>query len=322
MSLDITETTKTKWFALDGAEILVLRIAAALMIINAGLLIFRGGAIDAQAYSGLFALAIFVGALGQFYRLSGRGTGIGDALTCLALMLLFSNSALVFNFLLLPLNGHPIDGYLLQFDTWLGYSWPGIVSWAGDVPWFNELSRFAYISVMPQLTILILLLGFMGKKIWLHRMLLLLVTTTVVLIAFWSLFPSHGPSAMFTLSDEVAAKTRPMVTSEYGQRLLTMMISGPETVTPAHVEGLIAFPSYHTTMAFICTFAAIGLRKLFPVFLVLNLIVLPGTLIHGGHHLADLFGGAILFGLGVWMAERIVRAHLNDYESTQSSANA
>ena len=315
MSLEISETSRTKWFALDGVEVLVLRVAVALMAINAGLLIFRGGAIDAQAYSGLFALSVFVGALGQFYRLSGRGAGIGDALTCLALMLLFSNSALVFNFLLLPLSGYPIDSYLLQFDAMFGYSWPGIVSWAGDVPWFNEVVRGAYVSVMPQLTLLILVLGFMGKKIWLHRMLILLVTTTVVLIAFWSIFPSHGPSAMFALSEDVVAKTRPLVSSEYGQRLLAMMTSGPEKVTPAHVEGLIAFPSYHTTMAFICTFAALGIRKLFPVFLIVNLLVLPGTLIHGGHHLADLFGGAILFVLGVWMAERIVRNYANDYKN-------
>ncbi|MEM8750100.1 MAG: phosphatase PAP2 family protein [Pseudomonadota bacterium] len=289
-------------------------MAMALIAINAVLMMFRGGAIDAQAYGLLFAAAVAVGALGQFYRRSGRGDAIGDALTCTALMILFSNAGLVFNFLLLPLATSSIDLHLIEIDSWFGYSWPAAVEFAANNPWINEITRYAYNSTMPQITVLVVLLGLMGRKIWLHRLLLLIVTTTIVLIAFWALFPSHGPSAFYTLSPEVAAAANPVVGSDYGVRLLEMMKTGPERVTPAHVEGLIAFPSYHTTLAFICAYCAYGIRFLFPIFLTLNLIILPGTLMHGGHHLVDLFAGLVLFLLGLWAINRLTRRNAHAYD--------
>ncbi len=309
MHSSLETMTSRKWFVLDKVETFVLRMALVVMALNAGLMAFRGGSIDVQAYSTLFFAAFAVGALGQFYRISGRSNAIGDALTCTALMILFSNSALVFNFLLLPLATQSIDPLLMQWDAMLGYSWPDMVAFAAAHPTINEIARYAYMSTMPQITVLVVLLGLMGRKIWLHRLLLLIVTTTIILISFWAIFPTHGPSAFYTLSDEVTAAARPIVGSQYGVRLLEMMKTGPEMVTPAHVEGLIGFPSYHTTLAFICAYCAFGIRRLFPAFLLLNAIILPGTLMHGGHHLVDLFAGAALFVVGLIAVNKVIASN-------------
>ncbi|MEL6947337.1 MAG: hypothetical protein AAFO73_06840, partial [Pseudomonadota bacterium] len=68
----------------------------------------------------------------------------------------------------------------------------------------------------------------------------------------------------------------------------------------------------------ICAWCAFGFRPLFPAFLVLNALILPGTLIHGGHHLVDLPAGFCLFLIGAFFANRIVSAvERNERQRTQ-----
>ncbi|MEL6744925.1 MAG: phosphatase PAP2 family protein [Pseudomonadota bacterium] len=290
----------------NSVEMVVLRLMAGLFVLNAGLMLFRGGAIDGAAYGVLFLLALLLGSIGQYYRYSGRGEAIGDALTCAALMILFSNSIIVFNYLLLPIERPVIDPMLMVADSWLGYSWPAAVQFGADHPWFNLTVKYAYMTTMPQITVLVVLLGLTGRRVWLHRLLVSISVTSVFLICFWALFPSHGPSAFYTLSQDLIRAVQPIVGPHYGETLKTMMAEGPKVVRPSDVEGLIAFPSYHTTLAFICAWCAFGFRPLFPAFLVLNALILPGTLIHGGHHLVDLPAGFLLFLIGALIANRVV----------------
>lgn len=291
---------------LSTVEMVVLRLVAGLFVLNLGLMMFRGGAIDGMAYGVLVLLAVLLGSIGQYYRHSGRGEAIGDALTCSALMILFSNSVIVFNYLLLPVERPVIDHHLIALDTLIGYSWPAAVQFGADHPWFNVVVKYAYMTTMPQITVLVVLLGLTGRRIWLHRLLLSICVTSVLLICFWALFPSHGPSAFYSLSQNLINAVQPIVGPNYGETLKTMMADGPKVVRPSDVEGLIAFPSYHTTLAFICAWCAFGFRPLFPAFLVLNALILPGTLIHGGHHFVDLPAGFILFLLGAIIANRVV----------------
>ena len=37
-----------------------------------------------------------------------------------------------------------------------------------------------------------------------------------------------------------------------------------------------------------------------------NLLMVPATLVHGGHHLVDLLGGVAVFAACLWLAHRAV----------------
>jgi membrane-associated phospholipid phosphatase len=50
-------------------------------------------------------------------------------------------------------------------------------------------------------------------------------------------------------------------------------------------------------LAVCCAYAARGIRILFPLLLALNLLVILATPLIGGHHFADLVGGALLTAL-------------------------
>ena len=50
-----------------------------------------------------------------------------------------------------------------------------------------------------------------------------------------------------------------------------------------------------------------SIRLLFPVFLLVNLLMLPAILLHGGHHLIDVFGGFSVFALSLVATNAILR---------------
>lgn len=64
--------------------------------------------------------------------------------------------------------------------------------------------------------------------------------------------------------------------------------------------GIVCFPSYHTVMAILFTFAVRGLT-IFWMALPLNVIMLIAIPFAGNHYLADMIGGAIIAVLTIWL---------------------
>ena len=250
------------------------------------------------------AAVIFVGIL---YRASGRSERISLALVATGILVLFTMVLSIFNYLLLPLYREPLDLYLVQIDTWLGYSWPAIVKFSGHHPFFNELTRYAYVSSLPQIALLIIILGFNGKQKDLHECILFIIVSGLVTIGFWAVFPTFGTSILYDISGTIEQAARPLVGSAYGAELLRLGTEGPNYITPEDIEGLVAFPSFHTILALITIYAARTTNWLFPIVFAVNLFVLPGVLIHGGHHLIDVFGGILVAFATIYLTHPFVQ---------------
>jgi PAP2 superfamily len=60
----------------------------------------------------------------------------------------------------------------------------------------------------------------------------------------------------------------------------------------AHVEGIISFPSFHTTLAILLVYGARHHRWLLAVLVPLNMLLIAAALSVGGHYLVDLPAGA------------------------------
>ncbi|GJL59341.1 MAG: hypothetical protein NPIRA03_21980 [Nitrospirales bacterium] len=271
-----------------------------------GMVYIRHIGFDWFSYSFFFALGIFMIAVGLFYRSSGRSERISMTLMATGLLLLFTIVLSVFGYLLLPLWREPIDPFLVQVDAWFGYSWPDIVQFAGRHPFLNELTRYAYLSSIPQMALLFIILGFGGKQKELHVFILSITASGLATLGFWALFPAFGTSVLYDISGSIEQAARPLVGSAYGAELLRLGAEGPKFISPRDMGGLVAFPSYHTIMAILAMYSARTTRWWFPILVIINLFVLPGVLIHGGHHLIDVFGGLLTACCIIYVARQVV----------------
>lgn len=287
-------------------ERFVLLITTCLVGLSIAQVVWRGIGFDWAAYGSIGAIALVCIAGGQFYRISGRSERIGVALTCTGLFAVFSAFMVVFNYLLMPITRPSIDPWLVWIDGLYGYHWPDVMAWSVQQPTASLVLKLVYMSTVPQLAVLVVILGLTGRVRQLHVFLLSVVITSVTGVVFWGMFPSHGPSAMFSLPPEVVRSLNPVVADDYGRELLRLATNGPDYISPENVKGLIAVPSFHAVLAFQAIYAMRGVKWLFPIFLIVNILILPSTLVHGGHHLIDLPIGFLWFLAGLWIAKRTV----------------
>ncbi|WP_245475565.1 phosphatase PAP2 family protein [Mesorhizobium sp. M7A.F.Ca.US.006.01.1.1] len=260
-------------------------------------------------HSHLFSIgfAIVMTALGQFYRRVRKAERIALTAHALALFILFSVVASLFNLLLLPRHSKPIDATLVWIDSWFGYSWPDACAWISQYPFLSHTLRQIYSLTLVQILFVFLFLGMANDRKQLHAAMLAMVSAALATIFCWALFPSSGASAYWTLDPEIDRIVGPVVNSAYGAELNRLLVEGTKDISAMRVTGLIGFPSFHTVMALMSLVAMWPYPLVRLVLILVNATLLPAILVHGGHNLMDVFGGAVItmtsWRVGLWAFE-------------------
>lgn len=291
------------------AEAFVLRVTAVAALINVALIFLRGSRVDYVAYGALVGLVSALLVLGYFYRRSGRSGTIGALATSAGLFIAFTAMMSLLNYLLAPNPNPPIDHWLLKMDTALGFHWPEILEWAAQHPLFNAFMRFSYTFTLPQIALLFVVLSFSSRIEDLHGLMITVVIAGTITVMFWSLYPSLGPSAFYHVPEETLRAVQPVVGPDYGAEILTVLNNGTPFLSPDEFRGLIAFPSFHIVLAFASTYYSRNVRWVFIPYLVINIIVLPAVLVHGGHHLVDIPAGMAVFACAAALSSLATRRH-------------
>ncbi|HTO31987.1 MAG TPA: phosphatase PAP2 family protein [Pararhizobium sp.] len=293
-------------------ERFILALIATLFVLDAGLIALGGAAVDIGGYAALVSCGIFCLAIGQVYRTLRNEARIAAPVTAAGLFILLSIAGSVFNYLLLPVRFTPIDDFLLRSDAALGFDWPSFAAWMSHYPAIVSVLGSVYQTSLIQMIAVILLLGFSGKLLLLHRFLLTGILGALLAIVFWFFFPSFGTSYIYDVSTITGPGAALIVDSGYGQELKHLAAHGVTALTPEKVLGLIAFPSVHTLMACMSVFFLRWSRVYFPVAACLNLMMLPAIILHGGHHLSDVVGGLALFCVAYSLAIRQTSANVKE----------
>lgn len=292
---------------LNAPELFALRITLATVALDLALVFLRGARLDPIGYGKIVLLAGMLLAVGFAYRRSGRSDSIGTTCLCTGLFILFSAAMSLFNHMLVP-NGRPvIDEWLIRADAVLGYDWPSIIAWAAEYPLWNEVLRLTYLATLPQIAILVIVLGLTGRIRDLHSLLTTVVIAATGAVLFWGLFPSAGAKAFQEVPPALLEAVRPIVDPPYGAAIIDLIHNGTSHLSPDEFRGLIAFPSFHIVLGFVATFHARSVKWLLVPYAALNVLLLPAVLVHGGHHLLDIPAGIAVFMLALAASRAVSR---------------
>jgi hypothetical protein len=280
---------------LHPVERFLLRACIAIAAIDATLIVRSGVLVEWTSYGFLCAIGLTTIAIGAAYRRTGRSDRIASALLATGILVLFTNVASVLNYLLIPFAGARVDTHLIELDAYLGFEWRAFVERMSFHPTATAALGVIYASSLPQLAILVLVLGFGGYRSALHRFLLTGVFGALGAMLIWSVMPTSGPSAFVELPRDVLQRVWLVVEPSYGAELNRLMNDGPLHLSPKDTLGLIGFPSYHTVMALMSAWFIPRTSRLFWPIVLLNLAMLPAIVLHGGHHLVDVIAGSAMF---------------------------
>jgi hypothetical protein len=258
------------------------------------------------AYLGIAAVSagLFLGS--SFYRRVRRDECLSAMLFGTGFLCAFSAAFSALNYFLLTIAGPQIDDRLAQVDRALGFDWPALVALAASHPTANFVLALAYVSVLPQIAILVVSLGVFGQWRTIYSLSLSVAVAAAVTVGFWTVFPSFGTLAVYQLDPELAANALLVVDAQYVREIVPLLTEGPGRIAPDQVKGLIAFPSFHAVLAVLIAWYARELRILNVAALGINILVLIATPIHGGHFVIDIVAGIAVALGAASLANRIV----------------
>jgi len=267
--------------------------------------------IDAGAYAWLAILSLVLGMASLFYDRVRLSPHVAAVFFGTAFLISFSASFSVLNYLLLTVAQSRIDAFLAHVDVMLGVDWPAMMRAVAGHPLSNQILHVTYDSVLPQLALVVLCLGWTERTSQIHEFCLALAISAMICIAFWTVFPSFGAFAVYDLPSALTSRLGPELSTQYAHELESLLSKGPGHISPHELRGLIGFPSYHAAMAMLVVWYVWPLRYLRWPLLAWNLVVLVATPVHGGHHVIDVPAGvgvaALSVALTAWIARKAAR---------------
>lgn len=232
--------------------------------------------------------------MGFYLRALGKAISFAQFLISTSIIFTHMNIMPISFYLMLPLSNDLIDASLSKIDLKLGFKWSSSIEAISNYPNLSKLLKAIYLSTMLQIMIIIFALSFQKKSKILYEMLLTGMLGSLIMLVFWTNWPSIGPSAFEEVPSTLVSQTKLTVTPDYGSNLLYLTKNGLEEIGKHKLLGTVAFPSFHIFLAFLVVWFSRTTILLLPLFII-NVLMLPATYIHGGHYFVDLIGGGILF---------------------------
>jgi hypothetical protein len=264
--------------------------------------------IDTRGYLfyGLIAAVLWAG--GWFYARVRKDDNLSGMLTGAGFLCGFSIGLSMLNYFLLTVAGPRIDIQLAAADRFFGIDWLALMAIAAAHPIINALLVLIYGTVLPQLALLIVCLGWTGRPNTIYRLCLSVAVGAAITVSFWTFFPSFGAFSVYDLPPTLARHMLVALDGHYAHKLVWLLANGPGYMTPDDIKGLIGFPSFHAALAMFAAWYAFELKLLRWPLAALNGIVLIATPIQGGHHVIDVVAGVAVAALSIALSKRIMRA--------------
>ncbi|HEY5239455.1 MAG TPA: phosphatase PAP2 family protein [Rhizomicrobium sp.] len=285
---------------------LLLAIVAALTAVDLIWLGIGHFRIDWPGYIAFALVTTAMAAGGVFYAKIRKDERLSAMLFGTAFLLAFSNLASVLNYFLLTVAGHRIDGFLAGIDRAMGVNWPDLIVWASQHRAINLVLMLVYGCVLPQIALLVPLLGWQSSVKRIYSFCLAMTVATVIAMGFWTIFPSFGAISVYTLPPALLTHTPLALDPHYAHELLQLLANGPGLISPKDLKGLIGFPSFHAVLALLVTWYARDLKYVRWPIIGINTLVIIATPIQGGHHVIDVIAGFAVTAISIVLAEKIM----------------
>jgi membrane-associated phospholipid phosphatase len=282
---------------------MILAMALAVWISFAAL----GLRVDFTSNWPLVSVALLYAAAAFFYRYIRGDRQIADMLIVIAQLFLTLLLGLLLTYAASAAALPYRDAEFSAIDLWLGFHRGSYVDAINSVPGLGAVLDAAYLSIQPQ-TALVPLALLLVRQLPRLQSFVLALGISLLATNFIAVFlPAVDAAIYIDLAPRGAAALGPGVYTHV--HTLEALRSGAMSVIRLDdLEGLITFPSFHTTNAILFAWALWPIRYVRIAFLALNVLMIASTPTSGSHYFIDLVGGTVVAFLAIAAANRCRRA--------------
>jgi membrane-associated phospholipid phosphatase len=211
-----------------------------------------------------------------------------------AFIVALGTTAVTFTYLATGLGWPLRDPDLAAADRALGFDWLAFLAWTNGNPLLVTMLRVAYHSAGMQLLLVLSILSLARQRIRLAEFLAVLSVVSMLTGAGMILIPAEGAFAYYKPPSEIFCNFSASSGMWHHSTLVALRTDPMPVLDFASAQGLVTFPSFHTALAIITTYAVRGWRLLFISVGLLNAVAIISTITEGGHYLVDIVAGALI----------------------------
>lgn len=239
--------------------------------------------------SGLVGLGLALtlcAAIALFYTRWRPDERLADLAHLVAQLFAFFAAAGVFSYILMAASAPvpPVDDALTRADLALGFDWRLWFLWTQAHPLLGTVFQLVYMSALPQIAIITLYLSLTGQRECGSEFLWTIMLSLLIIIPLSALFPAMSAFAYHQMGLEKASFLHDLAGLRRGEI---------HEIDLARMQGVIAFPSFHTTLAVLFVYVLRKRRAPFVIAALVNGLMLLSIPSEGGHYLMDVIAGAV-----------------------------
>ncbi len=271
--------------------------------------------------SSLIPLAVFLALLIISHRLRDKTDRVGVFLReltrradllwrSLFVMATLSVSAITFSFLAtgvaLPLK----DAWLAEMDHHLGFDWMGLLSFANSNTTLSWMLVQAYQSTGVIFAGIYVWLSLTARAERLAEFMAIICISSIAVAAGMILIPAAGAYTYYNPPQELFSNFSVDAGMWHYKLLMALRTDASPVIDLAKAEGMVTFPSFHTVLGIVTTYALRDTRWIAAPVLLLNGTMIVATLPEGGHYLLDVIAGGIIALIAIATVRLVCRLQI------------
>jgi hypothetical protein len=229
----------------------------------------------------------FPAAVAGYYRVSERSDRLADAGYYTTLWLIFFTFGCILTYIVARIDLPLRDTQFTHYDAVLRFDWCQWVSFVASHKKFRILLAIAYSTILPQTIGSVIYFSHIRRPDRNDDLLRTTMVAAIIATVISGLLPAQGPH----------------LKGQYFEWWATQAAirdsSSTLTFSLEHLQGVIAFPSFHAVAAILLMYSHRPPVPSFRVALILNLLMLLSVPSEGQHYLVDIISGTIVAAISI-----------------------
>lgn len=241
-----------------------------------------------------------------FYTIYRKRPALAALFTTMSQIILFSILGLLLSYMVAARGGPLWDAELTRWDKGLGLDWLAYLHWINARPLLGSLYHWSYVSLIPQLVILLMALAITGKERLLRRIACAAILSGLLSVLVSGYFPAASNFVYLNLQPQDFPNLRPAAAYIHYADFTALRDGALTTLDVRTMQGIITFPSYHAALGaiFIWGFGKLGPWGWPGAFWAL--LMLAATPVDGAHYFVDVIAGIALALACVALSDRMI----------------
>lgn len=261
----------------------------------------------------LASAAVFwvaLAAAGRFYTYVRPKAQFAAMFDGLLQILVFSAFGAALSYMVAAQGGAYWDEQLRNWDAALGLDWRRYLDWVSANPSIATLYRLAYVSLIPQMIVLIVALGFANRLHALRIAVFAAMLSGFATVLISGLTPAVSNFVSLGLTPADVPNLNPAAAWSHLADLEGLRDGSLRHFVFNRAEGIVTFPSYHAALATVFAWGFLHAPVArWPGFITAVLTILA-TPVDGAHYFVDVLAGMAVAAVSIAIAYMAVPLRL------------